>query len=435
MKVLYDISVLGMGHYDSGSRSGIFRVIENLAKELVTYPECDVQFCSFQSVDTAISAIDYRNATKEFKSIPFAGQENSFSKKDRHRHKLNLLNSKLGTYGNLTASKKVVFKSNLYYQRLLHKLSHNRKENYLPLAILNETDIYHTPFFPLSNEVKNSRVKSRFITCYDLIPIYRPDYCAEEVVNRMHVFLDNIDRETRVLCISESARNELLNYMGNRVDENKVTVTELAAADFFYRSMDKQLNSFVREKYGIPEGPFILSLCTLEPRKNIEKAIEAYTMLVQQQHLTDLSLVLVGNKGFKSQEMIDGIISDESIKKRIVITGFVADADLAPLYSEAIMFVYPSFYEGFGLPPLEAMQCGTAVITSNTTSLPEVVGNAGIMIDPNDTTGICAAMWDIYSKPALQQQLVENGISRAKQFSWRRCAEKTVAAYQRSLAD
>jgi glycosyltransferase involved in cell wall biosynthesis len=118
------------------------------------------------------------------------------------------------------------------------------------------------------------------------------------------------------------------------------------------------------------------------------------------------------------------------VRGRIIQAGFVEDADLAALYSGAIAFLYPSFYEGFGLPPLEAMQCGTPVITSNASSLPEVVGDAGMMVPADDLDALCAALLDVVTKPDLRQSLQEKSLARAAEFSWQRSAASVIAAYR-----
>jgi glycosyltransferase involved in cell wall biosynthesis len=122
------------------------------------------------------------------------------------------------------------------------------------------------------------------------------------------------------------------------------------------------------------------------------------------------------------------------VRDRIVMTGYVAEDDLAPLYSGALAFVYPSLYEGFGLPPLEAMQCGTPVITSNTSSLPEVVGDAGIMVDPLDQDALCDALSRVHGSAALRRELSRRSLARARQFSWERCIDQTLAAYRTALS-
>ncbi len=211
-------------------------------------------------------------------------------------------------------------------------------------------------------------------------------------------------------------------------------MTELAASESFYQSNDKEKNKKVRKKYGIPDGPYILSLCSLEPRKNIDSVIKAFAKIVKQENIPDLSLVLVGPKAWGLEKLFAELEASTAVKDRIIITGFMDNEDLAPIYSDALLFIYPSFYEGFGLPPLESMQCGTPVITSDTTSLPEVVGNAGIMVDPTKLDAICQALLSIYRSPSLREDLSKRSLERANKFSWEKCAQATVDAYKLSLS-
>jgi glycosyltransferase involved in cell wall biosynthesis len=433
LKILYDISILGIGHYHHGARSGIFRVVENLAKELVKMDDLNIGFCSCHSMETLLQSIDYINSTPALKKVHFSKLNNGYFKRKRYRSQMNVLANKLQSATQLNALEKFTLKARYQRARALQKFYPSVNRKFIPIKDLSNAAVFHDPFFPLSDEIKNSGVKHLFVTCYDLIPIYKPEFCHPDVTARMHRFLDSLTYNTWILCISKSARNELLTYMGNKIDPAKTIVTELAASEQFYVSTNADSDEQVRIKYGIPDGQYMLSICTLEPRKNIERAIHAFVQLSQQQHINDLSLVLVGNKGFKSEELISSIDCDSDIKKRIIITGFVVDADLAALYSGSLLFVYPSLYEGFGLPPLEAMQCGIPVITSNSTSLPEVVGNAGIMVEPTDTDALCQAMWQLYSQPSLRQELSQKSVIQAGKFSWRICAEKTVAAYRASL--
>ena len=188
-----------------------------------------------------------------------------------------------------------------------------------------------------------------------------------------------------------------------------------------------------RAKYGILDGPYILSLSTLEPRKNIDHTIRCFARLIRDENIRDLNLVLVGTKGWDFDRIFGELTNHDQLRDRIIVTGYVADEDLSAIYSGARMFVYPSFYEGFGLPPLEAMQCGVPVITSNTSSLPEVVGNAGLMVDPKDGDALCQAMFDIYRQPSLRDDLSRRSIERSRAFSWDICARETVRAYRSAL--
>jgi glycosyltransferase involved in cell wall biosynthesis len=138
----------------------------------------------------------------------------------------------------------------------------------------------------------------------------------------------------------------------------------------------------------------------------------------------------VGVSGWKNNDIFKTAQETPILKNRIIFTGYIPDEDLSAIYSGATAFIYPSLYEGFGLPPLEAMQCGTPVITSNTSSLPEVVGDAGIMINPTDEDALCQAILTIIQDSQLRKTLSEKGRERAQQFSWAKCAEETVKVYQ-----
>jgi glycosyltransferase involved in cell wall biosynthesis len=215
------------------------------------------------------------------------------------------------------------------------------------------------------------------------------------------------------------------------VEPERITVAPLAASpDIFARETDARHIQTVRSRYGIPAGEYILTVNTLEPRKNLAHAIRSFVELVEASHAKDLSFVLVGNSGWKDEEILAQLSQSRVARDRVVVTGFVPDADLAALYSGGLFFVYPSLYEGFGLPPLEAMQCGLPVIASNTSSLPEVVGNAGLLIDPRDPTELTQAMSRLLEDTSLRATLQQRALERARQFSWERTADTTIAAYR-----
>jgi glycosyltransferase involved in cell wall biosynthesis len=156
---------------------------------------------------------------------------------------------------------------------------------------------------------------------------------------------------------------------------------------------------------------------------------------VREQSLHELRLVLVGAKGWDYDRIFEVIESFDIPRSYIILTGYVADEDLAALYSGALAFIYLSLYEGFGLPPLEAMQCGVPVITSNTSSLPEVVGDAGIMVDPRDENAICQSIFDVYRDQSLRDQMSRRSIERAQLFSWDRTVHETIAAYKLAIGN
>jgi glycosyltransferase involved in cell wall biosynthesis len=171
---------------------------------------------------------------------------------------------------------------------------------------------------------------------------------------------------------------------------------------------------------------------TLEPRKNMQHAIRSFSAMIQAERIRDLYFVLVGTNGWQYEEILATIADCNLAADRIIVTGYIPDDQLAPLYSGALAFVYPSLYEGFGLPPLEAMQCGTPVISSNTSSLPEVVGDSGITVDPNDSDSLSGAMLTLYAQSTIRGQLAKKSLERAKLFSWSHYTDAVVEGYNRA---
>jgi glycosyltransferase involved in cell wall biosynthesis len=185
----------------------------------------------------------------------------------------------------------------------------------------------------------------------------------------------------------------------------------------------------VRHNYGI-DGDYILSVGSIQPRKNLARLVRAYASLRGDDLADKLpKLVLVGKCAWLYDETLRAL-DETKVKDDVVLTGYVPEGDLPALYSGALCFVYPSYFEGFGLPPLEAMKCGAAVIVGNRTSLPEVVGDAGLAVDPFDIDAIAGAIRKLINDPALRRELSVKGLQRANEFNWRETAMKTLAVYK-----
>ena len=173
-----------------------------------------------------------------------------------------------------------------------------------------------------------------------------------------------------------------------------------------------------------------MSVCTFEPRKNLRHVIRSFVELIRTQPASrDLTLVLTGGQGWMCEPILAELARAELSSGRIIATGFVPDADLPPLYSGALAFLYLSRYEGFGLPPLEAMQCGAPVIVSNNSSLPEVVGEAGILLSPDDQDGLCQAIMDLHGQPGQRALLAAKSIRQAQRFGWEKNVRQTLDVY------
>lgn len=221
-----------------------------------------------------------------------------------------------------------------------------------------------------------------------------------------------------IVTISENSKKEIVDTYKVRPDKIKIINPAVDHQDYYPRSQKEQTR--VKNKYHIKTS-YILYAGTIEPRKNIVTLLDAYAQLPKEL-TTTYSLVLAGGKGWKDEEIYKKLEQYKDLN--IILTGYVADEDLPALHSGAEVFVFPSHYEGWGMPPLEAMACGTPVITSNNSSLPEVVGDAGIMLDASDTKGFTASITKVIDNKKIHQKMVLAGIKQAKNFSWQKSAQK-----------
>lgn len=258
---------------------------------------------------------------------------------------------------------------------------------------------------------------------YDLIGIHRPDFFSEVAAQEVRDIMAQLDEETVIFTISEFTKQQLLDYRSD-LSPAQITVIPLAAGAQFYRCGSEAQRTQMRAKYAIPPAvPYVLSLATLEIRKNLDQVVRAFVKYLDEHAQSDLHLVLAGMSGWMLDRLNAALDSASRWRHRIVLTGFVDDGDLAALYSDALCFAYLSKYEGFGLPPLEAMACGTPVICSSNSSLPEVVGEAGILVDADDASQAADAISSIVESATLREQLADAGLQRARLFSWDRCAD------------
>ena len=301
----------------------------------------------------------------------------------------------------------------------------------LNTKFLAQMDVYHSVFAPAPESVRALRNVAVVQTVHDLIPILFPEYCTPASIEHLNRVLDTIDERVIAISNSENTKRDLLAQKG--MDPASVHVTALAASDSFQPCTDETLRRQVRDRLSILEGAYILSLATLEPRKNIVSVIRAFDRMITEHGFEGLSLVLAGTKGWNYDEIFEQLHTNPETGKHVVVTGYVDESDLAPLYSGASMFVYPSHYEGFGLPPLEAMKCGVPVITSDNSSLPEVVGDAALLVDANDVDAIADAMHRIQTDSVLRERLSADSIKQAARFNWERCALLTRQAYEEAV--
>ncbi len=228
----------------------------------------------------------------------------------------------------------------------------------------------------------------------------------------------------RIITISESTKRDTVRLLG--VSSEKVDIVYCGVDKAFHPLSKREVAPF-RQKCGLPER-MILFVGTIEPRKNVVRLVEAYSRLRDGQ----VKLVIGGARGWLYEEVF-ARVEELELTGDVLFPGYIPPDELPLWYNAAELFVYPSLYEGFGLPPLEAMACGTPVITSNVSSLPEVVGEAGLTVDPMDSKGLAEAMNQVLGDEALRQSMRERGLARAGHFSWAKAARETVEVYQHAL--
>jgi glycosyltransferase involved in cell wall biosynthesis len=233
---------------------------------------------------------------------------------------------------------------------------------------------------------------------------------------------------SHIITISEYTRRDIISTY--RIAPERVSVTPLAAPAHFKPASVEEVER-VRGLYGI-EGEYLLAVGSIQPRKNLVRLVRAYAAL-RRERASLPQLVLVGKRAWLYGETLRAV-EQCGVSDRTIFTGYVGESDLPALYTGATCFVYPSFFEGFGLPPLEAMQCGTPVITGDRTSLPEVVGDAGLLVDPFDEVALGGAIARLVDDAALRSELRARGLSRASMFSWEKTARETLEIYERAAS-
>lgn len=262
-------------------------------------------------------------------------------------------------------------------------------------------------------------IEKQVVSVMDVSPLDHPDWSSWKFSSWYQFLLPTlINRVRGVLTISEFSRQRILHYCPKA--ESKVHVT-LLAADSRFRPVDNVKIAQAVRFLGLPSAHYIVALGSLEPRKNLKSLLMAWIQ-VQSKLPDEVWLVLAGAKG---KSLVFGNQSYEDLPPRVHLTGHVPDDVLPALYSGAMASVYLSFYEGFGLPPLEAMSCGTPVLVSNVTSLPEVVGDAALTVDPLDVEAVGAGLIRLVEDTALRADLKLRGLERAKLFSWDKTAQQT----------
>jgi glycosyltransferase involved in cell wall biosynthesis len=289
--------------------------------------------------------------------------------------------------------------------------------------VTGPVDLFHFPNFMLP-PVRRART---VVTVHDLSFLLHPE-CAEEG-NRAYLertVPDSVRRADFVVVDSANTQNDLIVLLD--ADPARIEVIYPAVDSHFRPIDDEEALSAVRDKYNL-HFPFILNQNVIEPRKNIPRLIEAFSRLKRDLGISH-RLVIGGGLGWMYESVFQAV-EEFNVADSVVFLGYVPDEDLPALYNLADLFVYPSIYEGFGIPCVEAMACGTPVVASNTSSLPEAIGDAGLMVRPTDVDGIAEAIAQVLTNPTLRHDLRRRGLERAQLFTWQASAEKVLGIYRR----
>lgn len=284
--------------------------------------------------------------------------------------------------------------------------------------------LFHTPHYVLPAITPCRSI----VTIHDCIHLIFPQYLRHRLAHTYAraAFWTAVRRASRILTVSNASKRDILRFF--QVPEEKVTVIHNAIGDRFHHEPPPEDVARVRERYQL-QGRFIMYSGNVKPHKNLERLVEAFMILRQEHGCGDLKLLISGSEVSRSQTLRRAV-HRYNLHKYVRFLGYQTEDTLAALYRLAAVFVFPSLYEGFGLPPLEAMASGTPVVVSNVSSLPEVVGDAGVLVDPYDPQSIAEGIHRVLDDGTLRQELIRRGLVRARTFSWPASIKRIRSIYE-----
>ena len=414
LKLIYDASIVVNTTNANWARSGVYFSALNLLKEFAKRDDIElVLYCK----------TDDKNKAKKFLK--------DLLKKD-FACIFEFVPSKL-----IIALKRTIEKLPPLISKPFYKANDLRKKlkNKNPQKKPNTQDpneynaCYLSAAYDLPARFKHDESIIKYAIAYDVMPLIFPQYYKDSVDGWLQTF----KIFNNYFSISQHTKKDYLKHLEHLKEQN-ITTALLACDESFKPANNEQIN-LAKQKYKIPENKkYIFSLCTLEPRKNLIRTLKTFIEFIKKNNIDDLVFVLGGGHWEIFIKELEKSIDDlGAYKDKILKIGYVDDKDLAPLYSGALFFVYTSQYEGFGLPPLEAMSCGSAVITSDNSSLPEVVGDAGIMIAYDSDEAHIKAYEKYYFDENFRKENAKKGLERSGLFSWQKCADIMVNKMKQDL--
>jgi glycosyltransferase involved in cell wall biosynthesis len=425
INLLYDASLLTyFFEKDSMNRAGIFFVAFNILKELDKQRIFNITLFIEHDRYIYIKKMKSDSFFSNFSYYKFYDDQQYF-----HRIELIKLNKyKIKTTANIL--KKILYSLKTLKHFLYAFFYYFNNNIYSNNKVLKKTNVFFSPVSSIHSKIIKYTHIRKYIFLHDVMPLLFPEYYTTFFSTNDHIneyaCMRSINKDIFYFCNSECTKRDYLKYYSNQLDENKMTVTHIASSQIFLPDYDNKKNVSVLEKYNVNyrnNDKYIFSLCTLEPRKNLIFTIKCFVKFLKKNKIDDLFFYLGGTKWNEFIHLLEeNIYNLDEYRGKIVKLGYIDDEDVNILYSNSMFFTYISQYEGFGIPPLEAMRAGTPVITSNNSSLPEVVGDAAIMIDYNNEEQCIKAFEDLYFNENLRKYYIKKGFERSKLFSW----EKTV---------
>lgn len=316
----------------------------------------------------------------------------------------------------------------IHNSRKYEKRFHNFEETFVNVKNKLLFDYLYVPFWCKKNNfdillspkniipfLVNSK---KVVTIHDLA-YFMPEfnaYLPHDVLYMKYMIKNSCKRANAIIAVSENTKKDIVRILGT--NEEKIKVIHSGVSNEFHIIKNREILNEVRTKYQLNKK-FILFTGGITPRKNVVRLIKAFNQISDK---VPHELVLTGARGWNNKKELELIEQNDKIKK----LGFVPDEDMPILYNLTDIFVYPSLYEGFGLPTLEAMACGCPVISSNSSSIPEVVGDAAMMVDPFDVDALANAMYEVLTTDELRGEMIKRGLDRAKQFSWEKCVRESL---------
>ncbi|MBM7558082.1 glycosyltransferase involved in cell wall biosynthesis [Halanaerobacter jeridensis] len=288
----------------------------------------------------------------------------------------------------------------------------------------NQIDLFHSPHFVFPVFNFNKIV----LTIHDITPLlFSEDYSKMAIMYMKSMIWLAKFRANKVITVSKNTKQDLIDKFNFK--EEKIKVTHIAIDDFYEQIDDVQALNTIKNKYNTGEE-YLLYVGNIKPYKNISRLLKALAKV--KKYNKDIKLIIVGKRDDGYDEVFD-IMEEHNLEDNVSFTGFVSNEDLLLLYNAATAFVFPSLYEGFGLPPVEAMACGTPVVATNTSAVPEVVDDAAVKFNPYDVNEMAKSIIDVLDNKKLQQKLSKNGLKRAEKFSWKKTAKETLEVYKEVL--